>query len=150
VNRLVILILLLAVPAMAGTSKKPKATVRFYPQAAEADTETFANPVQVPGISETIYVKNIPTIYEKDIRALKTFQAGDGSYGVMFLLSSHGRMTLELETGANVGSLMVCIINGAPVAALYIDQPITDGVIGIPKGLSFTEIEVLEDAFGED
>ncbi len=142
------LLVLLALPGWAGSSK-PQATVRFYPEGSEADTETFANPVQVPGFSRTIFVKNIPTIHEKDIVGLKTFQANDGTYGVMFMLSPHGKMTLELETGANVGKAMVCIFNGAPIAALYIDRRITDGVIGIPSGLQFRDIELLEEVFGE-
>jgi len=148
-HRILLLFLLLALPAVASTNKKPEITVRFYPEAEQGDTETFAKPVQVPGINQTVYIKNIPTIYEKDIKALKTFQAADGSYGVMFRLSPHGRMTLELETQAYVGKLMVCVVNGAPVNALYIDRSITDGVIGIPSGLTSEQVETMEEAFAE-
>jgi len=136
-----------ALPPLHGGSDKPDVTVRFFPEASAADTSTFSTPVQVPGFERPFLIKNIPTIYEKDIIDVKSFQAQDGTLGVMFLLSPHGRTTLELETAAHVGSHMICVVNGAPISALYIDRSISDGMIGIPRGLSFREIELFEKAF---
>lgn len=127
-----------------GMASKPLISVRFYAEANKADTERFARPITFKHPPREAYVENIPTIHEKQIKAVYPFQAKDGTWGCAFALDNSGRLSLEVVSTERRGSTLVAFIgtkNGVHQAAeLLIDKPVRDGLISIPSGL--TELEI--------
>ena len=144
---LLFVLLVLALPAMAVEQKTYRLNVRFHPEDASDTTGTFCMPVEVPGMADPVFVRKLPTVSERDIISMKTFNAPDGSYGAYFNLTPHGKFMLETETALYKGKLMVAVINNVPVTAMYIDRQINDGIIGIPNGLSIEQVEKMEKDF---
>jgi len=130
--------------AFLGMGNKPVISVRFYAEANKQDTERFARPITLRNPPREAFVESVPTIHEKQIRAVYPFQAKDGSWGCAFKLDNSGRINLEVvSTTRRDGTLVAFVGTKAGVhqaAELFIDKPIRDGIISIPNGL--TELQI--------
>jgi hypothetical protein len=138
------LLLALLASAFLGMGNKPVITVRFYAEAKQQDTERFARPITFSHPPREAYIENMPTVHERQIKAVYPFQAKDGSWGCAFALDHSGRLALEVVSTERRGSTLVALVStkaGVHQAVeLLIDKPIRDGIISIPTGL--TELEI--------
>lgn len=89
----------------------------------------------------------MPLITEREIVAAHVFPAADGTHGAYFKLDSHGTNLVAQHTTAQRGSFLFTMINGRRAIDLYVDRPVTDGVLSIPKGLSEAEANMISLAF---
>ncbi len=148
-----LLILAILLPALTGygggSKKKTEIAVRFHAQADANDGEVFSSPLTIGDPPRDIFISKIPVVSENDITSVYTFPASDGTLGAYFRLDSHGRFSLEAITVAKKGGILVGMVNGRPATTLFIDKIIKDGVIGIPSGLTITEIELMEKEFNK-
>lgn len=136
---------------VAGAKKTPEITVRFHAEANRLDGERFATPVQLKFPPRQTYIERVPSISERQIKAIYPFQAPDGSRGCAFMLDNSGRLNLEVISTERRGSSIVAFVstkNGThQVIDMQIDKIITDGIISIPSGLTDLEIAALQKAF---
>lgn len=127
-----------------GMAQKPKITVRFFAEAGAADTDRFAQPITFRNPERKGFIERIPTVHENQIKTVYPFQANDGSWGCAFKLDPSGRLALEVVSTERRGTSLVAFVGTKTgthqVVELFIDQPIRDGIISIPNGL--TELEI--------
>jgi hypothetical protein len=139
-------IMALALVFLGMAQKPPGISVRFYAEANKQDSETFASPVSLKNPVRDAYIEKIPTVTEREFRAIFPFRAPDGTWGCAFKLDSKGRLDLEMLSSSRRGSALVPIVatktGNHQIAELLIDRPVRDGIISIPAGL--TDLEMAE------
>ncbi len=128
-------ILLLGLCCLGFGRKELPLSIRFYTQALEGDTDSFAVPVTLLN-GKQIYLDKIANISEQDIVAFYPFVAPDGSGGAAFQLDEHGAMSLDSLSNEKRGSILIAVINGHQVSDIMIDQRVTDGIVVIPGGIT--------------
>lgn len=89
----------------------------------------------------------MPLINERDIVSAQTFPAADGSHGAYFKLDSHGTNLVMQHSLSQRGTFLFAFLNGRAVIDLYIDRPVQDGIIAIPRGLTPEEVLLIEQKF---
>ena len=87
-------------------------------------------PITLLNPPETIAIRNIPELSEKDIRQVRTL--ADGT--VMVEFDDFGKTKLEVATNTGRGLILVVIVNGRVVYAPSIDTNLTKGALALPKG----------------
>jgi hypothetical protein len=145
------LLLPLSALLFLGMAKKPTVTVRFHIEANARDGEPFATPVKFRNPPREGFIERVPTLSERDIHAIFPVPAADGSFGCAFQFNKHGTFSLQtLSTQQRGRSLMVFVATKAgmhQVIDMIIDQPVKDGIIYVPTGLTAQEIAMLEKQF---
>jgi hypothetical protein len=145
-----LLLALLCLPLL-GMAKKKNVALRFFVEANAQDTDRFAESVRLENLHREIYIEKLPRINERQIRSIYPFPAGNGTWGATLQLEESGRLDLELLSTAMRGKLIVAFVATSAgthqVADMIIDQPIHDGIITIPHGLTDIEIGVLSKEF---
>src|SRR5687767_14659072 len=101
---------LIACTFLGMAKKEPEFTVRFYAEAKKEDTDRFAKPLTFRHPKREGYVENIPTIHEKNVKAVYPLQAPDGTWGCTFLLDNRGRIALEVLSTQRRGSTLVAFV----------------------------------------
>lgn len=133
--------------SLAGMTKRPDFIVRFFVEANSQDTERFATEVQLKYPPRAAYIERVPVVSERNIKGIFPFSASDGTWGCAFQLDPSGRLGLQIASIQNRGRSMVAFIGTKKgthqVIDMIIDQPISDGIITIQKGMSIGEIEAL-------
>lgn len=124
-------------------NEKPPVTLRFHVEAPETSGESFVLPVTLQYARKRTHIARIPAVTEKDIVAVKTFPAPNGTHGAYFYLSPHGRIALNTLSLEHRGRNLVAFLNGRQVIDLLIDRRISDGVLAIPWGLTAAEAALL-------
>ena len=100
-------------------------------------------PVTLLNPPETIAIRNIPELSEKEIRSVRTLV--DGTVVVEF--DDFGQTKLEVATNTGRGLILVVIVNGRVVYAPTIDTNLTRGGLALPPGSILPEeIQALNDA----
>jgi hypothetical protein len=100
-------------------------------------------PVTLLNPPETIAIRNIPEVSEKDIRGVRS--QADGTVVVEF--DDFGKTKLEVASNTGRGLILVVIVNGRVVYAPTIDINLTRGALALPAGSIFPEeIQALNDA----
>jgi len=135
-------ILLLGLCCMGIGRKKLDLSVRFYTQAAQSDSESFAVPVTLLNGQQT-YVDVIAAISEHDIVAIYPFPVADGSGGCSFKLDDHGTIALDTLSMQKRGTILIGTINGRQISDVLIDQRVADGIVTIPNGINTDEMKAL-------
>jgi len=142
---------LLAIASLGMAKKKPDIVVRFHVETHERDGAVFAMPVKFQNPPRAGFAERVPSISERDIRAIYPTQAPDGSFGCVFALTVHGRLALQTLSNTRRGSTMVVFVSTKSgthqVIDMLIDKPISDGIIFIPRGLSQLEVQALAKAY---
>jgi hypothetical protein len=145
-----LLLALLCLPLL-GMAKKKNVALRFFVEANAQDTERFAEPLHLQNPPRDIYIEKLPRIYERQIRSIYPFPAGNGTWGATLQLEESGRLNLEVLSTSMRGKLIVAVVatnaGTHQVADMIIDKPIHDGIITIPHGLTDVEIGVLSKEF---
>ena len=99
-------------------------------------------PVTLLNPPETIAIRNIPEVSEKDIRSVRSL--ADGTVVVEF--DDFGKTKLEVASNTGRGLILVVIVNGRVVYAPTIDINLTRGALALPAGSIFPEeIQALND-----
>lgn len=134
-----------------GAAKKPALSVRFHLEANARDGEPFAMPVKLRNPPRDAFAERVPSISERDVRAIFPVTAPDGSFGCAFQLNKHGSLKLQTMSLEKRGSAIVVFISTKAgmhqVIDLVIDKPIRDGIIYVPQGMTQLEILALQKQF---
>ncbi len=112
----------------------------------------FARAVRLLNPPREIWVESSAGLSERQIDAVYTFPTADGSWGALFRLDTSGRKILTQLSSANRGRSFVVFVGNHKVARqlpedLLIDEMILDGMLPIPKGLSYAEVMLLQKTF---
>ena len=134
---------LLGVFLWVGAAEKPPVLLRVHLQAPEGAKGMVTVPVTLLNPPETIAIRNIPEVSEKEIRAVRAL--ADGTVVVEF--DDFGKTKLEVATNTGRGLILVVIVNGRVVYAPTIDMNLTTGALALPAGAILPEeIQSLNDA----
>ena len=125
-----------------GAAEKPPVLLRVHLQAPEGAKGMVTVPVTLLNPPETIAIRNIPEVSEKDIRSVRSL--ADGTVVVEF--DDFGKTKLEVATNTGRGLILVVIVNGRVVYAPTIDTNLPRGALALPAGSIFPEeIQALND-----
>lgn len=126
-----------------GAAEKPPVLLRVHLQAPEGAKGMVTVPVTLLNPPETIAIRNLPEVSEKDIQKVRTM--ADGTVVVEF--DDFGKTKLEVATNTGRGFILVVIVNGRVVYAPRIDTNLTRGTLALPAGAVLPEeIQSLNDA----
>jgi hypothetical protein len=126
-----------------GAAEKPPVLLRVHLQAPEGAQGMVTVPVTLLNPPETIAIRNLPEVSEKEIQQIRTL--ADGTIVVAF--DDFGKTKLEVATNTGRGLILVVIVNGRVVYAPTIDTNLTQGALALPAGSIFPdEIQALNDA----
>ena len=126
-----------------GAAERPPVLLRVHLQAPEGAKGMVTVPITLLNPPETIAIRNIPEVSEKEIRQVRTLV--DGSVVVDF--DDFGKTKLEVATNTGRGLILVVIVNGRVVYAPMIDTNLTRGALALPAGSILPEeIQALNDA----
>ena len=125
-----------------GTAEKPPMLLRVHLQAPEGAKGMLTVPVTLLNPPETIAIRNLPEVSEKEIRQVRTL--ADGTVIVEF--DEFGKTKLEVATNTGRGLILVVIVNGRVVYAPMIDTALTRGLLALPSGAVLPEeVKALND-----
>ncbi len=121
-------LLLLIVPALAGHSP-PKVFLRIHVQTTgEGLPASQATPLSIPPNGETILIRTLPEITERELIDAKPEASG----GIRLFFNHQGQVALNAVTAQNEGRVMVVMLNGLIIYAPVIDEQIANGQLVIP------------------
>lgn len=140
---------LLALPLTihAGQKKPPPVSIRLLAEGQEQEGTSFVTPVELTVPQKKIFVRKVPVITERDIKAFLPFPGRDGMAGAYLRLDAHGTDKLEQFTTADRGKIAVIMVNGRVAAALNVDRRVTDGILFIPGGILPGEIGLMQQKY---
>jgi hypothetical protein len=144
--RLLPLAACLAALFLVAGAKKPVVDLRVHALGNEAEAPTFAFPANLLN-GTPVFLQRMPLVTQREVRAIYPFQAADGTLGVYLQLDNHGSRLLQQHSMSRRGDVLVVMLNGRQISNLLVDQPINDGIIGIPRGLGPDDIEFLSSVF---
>lgn len=139
-----ILALALFMGFLGRSSKEPPMMLRLHGEGAEHEGEAFVVPVQIPAMQRKVFIRKVPIVSEKDIRAILPFTAPDGSLGCILQLDRSGSERIEQHTSAARDSVVVAMVNGRLASAMRVDRKIQDGIVTVASGLTPGEILILQ------
>jgi hypothetical protein len=134
--------ILFALPAASG--KQRHCMLRVHAQANPRDTAVFATSVRAQVSGKDVAIEKMPRISEQDVIAFYPYAAANGTYGALFQLDEHGRVTLDALSVERRGSFLFVFINGRAITELEIDKRVSDGRIYVPSGLTGADIELMK------
>ena len=88
-----------------GAAEKPPVLLRVHLQAPEGAKGMVTVPVTLLNPPETIAIRNIPEVSEKEIRRVRTL--ADGTVVVEF--DDFGKTKLEVATNTGRGLILACV-----------------------------------------
>lgn len=133
--------------AHAGQKKPAPVSIRLFNEGNENEGESFVTPVELTNPQKKIFLRKVPIVTERDIKAFYPFPGRDGMIGAYFLLDPHGSDKLDQFTTEERGKLGVIMVNGRVAAALRIEKRVTDGILFVPGGILPNEIALLEQKY---
>ena len=117
--------------------------MRAHVQANSNDGPVFSTELRSPVTGKNVVIEKVPTISERDVVAFRPYDAGDGSYGVLFQLSDHGKLALDTLSIERRGTFLYVFVNGRPAAELQIDRRVSDGKLYVASGLTLGDIALM-------
>ena len=127
----------------AAEGAKPKSTLRVHLEANENDSAVFSTKMKSPTTGKNIVMEKIPRISEQDVIAFYPYEAPDGTYGVLYKLSEHGKLVLDTVSIERRGAFLYIFVNGRPAAEQQIDRRVSDGKIFVPSGLTQQDLALM-------
>ena len=128
---------------LVSLAKKPHCILRAHLEANPNDGAVFSTQLRSPVSGKNIVIEKTPTISERDVVAFRPYQVSDGSYGVLFHLSDHGKLALDTLSVERRGRFLYVFVNGRPAAELQIDRRISDGKLYIASGLTLADLALM-------
>ncbi len=130
-----------------GMARKDNFSLTFHGQGTASEAPTFAFPATLMGSGRPIFLQRMPLISNREIKAFYPFAAADGSNGAYFQLDSHGAALLAQFSMSRQGTFLVALLNGRQIVDLRVNEPVTDGILTIPSGLTSEDISLLGTRF---
>lgn len=132
-----------ALPADAGSSKKPDTGVSFHIETTEGEDPKMV--FQQVAAGKVRYFRRSAELITNDIVAFSPFPADDGlTYGAVCQLNRGAAGRLSNLSAANKGSWLLAMVNGRIVDAVIIDKQVEDGLIVIWKGITVNEVKAFD------
>jgi hypothetical protein len=146
---LITLLLSGLVCACLGAGKKYKLyLVTFHLEASKTDNPKMVTPVKLGSDHRQYFFDKIPSFTDHDIRWFYPFSADDGvSYGAAFKFKDHSTTELKAITLTNQGKLLGLRCSDAPLQAVLIDRPISDGIVVVWNGLQQKHLQEFRKRF---
>ncbi|WP_133793678.1 hypothetical protein [Prosthecobacter fusiformis] len=141
--------LLLAFLLITGLSAcqtpKDKVIITVHSQGTDMDSPKtiFRRPVN----GRTMVFKIIPEFSTQSVSAIHTFPADDGTYGVSLKLDFKGTQSLDIVTRLRPGEILMTMVNGAVVDYVRIDQPVSNGIFTVWRGIPADLIASMEEKY---
>ena len=142
-KRLAACALLALLLGSGAEAKKPKCTLRVHLEANANDSAVFSTKIRSPSTGKNIVMEKVPRISEQDVAAFYPYQAPDGSYGVLFNLTDHGKLALDTMSVERRGAFVYIFLNGRPTSELQIDRRISDGKIYVASGVTQNDLALM-------
>jgi hypothetical protein len=133
--------LIVALFAASVLGKDRPCVFRVHTEANPNDTASFSTSVPALFSGKRVAIERMPRLSERDVVAFYPYSAKDGSYGALFQLDEHGRISLDALSVEQRGRLLFVLVNARPVAQLEVDQRVSDGRIYIASGLTKADID---------
>lgn len=148
---LFLLLLFLGFASSASAfSRKSACTVRFHVEVERSvsASDPFARVVRLANPARQIFVESSAALSERQIDSVYTYPTADGTWGALFRLDTSGRKILAQLSSANRGRSFVVFVGNHKLARqlpedVLIDEMVVDGMLPIPKGLSYAEVLLL-------
>jgi len=138
---------LLGVILWLGAAERPPVLLRVHLQAPEGAKGMATAPVTLFNPPETIAIRSIPEVSEKEI--VRITSRPDGT--LLVELDDFGATKLEIATSTGRGLILVVLVNGRVVYAPRIDTTLTQGRLLLPAGSVFPEeMQVLNEQKGRE
>ena len=128
------------------SKKEPEATFALYEQVHPALPASRVQQVEVPKTGLKIPISTLPTLTEYDVESAILKGAATGT-AILLQFNMHGRMVLQETTIRARDNYLVIFLNNRPVAALRIDQPITNGQLLLEGDFGDEEAKQAVEAF---
>jgi len=141
------LIVLAMPPAFAGEKKPIPVTIRLHGEGNEREGESFVTQIELLNPSKKIFIRKVPVLNERDIKAFLPFPGRDGMIGAYFVLDPHGADKLLQFTTESRGQIATVMVNGRVAAAMRVETPVKDGIFLVPGGILPSEVVRLEQEF---
>lgn len=136
-----------------GFDRAPKCTIRFFLESGGSEASPFATPIVLHNPTRQTFIESVASISEKQVLAATCYPAEDGSWGCLLQLNNSGRLALHNISSANRGRTLVVHVGGAKISRMvqeiYIDQAVSDGLVPIPRGLTYAEAKLVQRQFSE-
>jgi len=133
------LLAILLTPSLHAMGKKPAPNrLTFHFQGHQSEGAKMVFPQALYG--KTIFFRRSPELFTKDLTSFKPFVADDGTYGATFYLSKVARQRFAAVTTQHQKSWCIAMLNGRPLDAVMIDQPVNDGQTVVWQGLQKIEV----------
>ncbi len=134
----------LAALLIGCASNKPKVTLRFHEQVSAALPEPRAMEVEVPATEQKLTISPYPVLSEKDVLEARLYPTAGGN-AVQLRFDLHGTNLLnELTTRAR-GQYVVVFLDARPIAAVLLEQIISNGQFLLEGDFSDDEAQKLVD-----
>ncbi len=137
------LLVLLPLPVHAGPKKPAPVSIHLLAEGNPKEGESFVTPVELTFPKKKIFVRKVPIVSERDIKAFYPFPGKDGLAAAYFRLDPHGTDKLEQFTVEDRGKLAIVFVNGRVAAALRVER-VTDGILYVSGGITPDEIAALQ------
>ena len=129
------LLLCLLAAGCDSLSKKPKFTISVHAEGNAEDNPRMIFGEMIGDPPTQVIFKKLPEFTQEDVAAFHAFPADDGTNGVALKLDFRGTNALEVATRMRSGEIMRSVVNGLGVDYVIIDQPISDGIFTIWRGV---------------
>ena len=112
-------------------------------EAHAAEAPRFAREVKT--LAGMKHFRKIPEVSSKDIVAFSPFPADDKqTYGLVFQLNTQASRRLRTATNRHQGKHLLALVNGQAMGIVYIDKPVTDGILVIWSGVKLENIKLYD------
>ncbi len=127
----------------AGEKKPPPVSIRLHGEGNEREGESFVTSVELSSPKKKLFIRKVPVVNERDVKAFLSFPGRDGTIGAYFRLDAHGSNKLTQFTTESNGRLAVIMINGRIASAARVEGAVKDGIFFVPGGLLPSEVAQL-------
>lgn len=118
-----------------------------------SEASPFATPITLHHPTRQAFIESVASISEKQIVAATCYPAADGTWGCLFQLDNSGRLALQNISSANRGRTLIAHIGNAKlsrqVQEIFIDRTVSDGLLPVPRGLTYAESLLIQKHFRE-
>jgi hypothetical protein len=132
-------------------ARKPKFVVRFFVEVGSISKDPFSMPVTLTNPKRNSFMERAASLSERHVKGVYVYPVADGSWGCLFKLDDSGRIILHNVSSSNRGRAIIAYFGSEKAARqivdIHIDQTITDGMIPIPRGLTYAEVLQIQKQF---
>ena len=132
-------------------ARKPKFVVRFFVEVGSISKDPFSMPVTLTNPKRNSFMERAASLSERHVKGAHVYPVSDGSWGCLFKLDDGGRIILHNISSSNRGRAIIAYFGSEKAARqivdIHIDQTISDGMIPIPRGLTYAEVLQIQKQF---